>query len=181
MPTLHVCSLSRLHETVDRVGATHLASLINAGTPVERPAAIRPENHLFLGFNDIVEPMDGMIPATSAQMARFVDFIRTWDRSGPLVVHCWAGISRSTAGAYVVACTLLPQIDEVVIARGLRRLSPSATPNGRIVALGDALLGRDGRMVAAIRAIGRGADAYEGTPFALPLEPEAWEGGGGAP
>ena len=174
MSTLHVCSLSRLHDTVERVGASHVATLINAGTPVERPASIAPENHLFLGFNDIVEPMDGMVPVSSAQVARFLDFVRLWDRSHPMVVHCWAGISRSTAGGYVAACLLLPEVDEVTIARTLRTRSPSATPNGRIVALADALLGRDGRMVAAIRSIGRGADAFEGRPFTVPLEPEAW-------
>jgi predicted protein tyrosine phosphatase len=175
MTTLHVCSLSRLHDTVERVGASHVATLINAGTPVVRPPSIAEENHLFLGFNDIVEPMDGMIPASSAQVARFIDFVLTWDRARPMVVHCWAGISRSTAGGYVAACALMPEVDEARIARALRSRSPSATPNGRLVALADGLLGRDGRMVAAIRAIGRGADAFEGKPFTLPLEREAWE------
>ncbi len=174
MPTLHVCSLSRLHDTVVRVGASHVATLINAGTPVTRPPSIRPENHLFLGFNDIVEPMEGMLPVTSAQIARFLDFVATWDRARPMVVHCWAGISRSTAGGYVAACALLPGIDEAAIARELRARAPSATPNGRVVAMADELLGRDGRMVAAIRSIGRGADAYEGKPFTLPLDAEAW-------
>ena len=174
MPSLHVCSLSRLHDTVDRVGASHVATLINAGTPVARPPSIAPENHLFLGFNDIVEPMEGFVPVSSAQIARFVDFVATWDRARPMVIHCWAGISRSTAGGYVAACALLPEIDEARIARVLRARSPSATPNGRIVALADALLGREGRMIAAIRGIGRGADAFEGRPFTLPLEPEAW-------
>ena len=172
MSTLHVCSLSRLHETVDRVGASHLASLINAGTPVSRPSSIAAENHLFLGFNDIVEPMDGMVPATSAQMARFLDFVVTWDRARPMVIHCWAGISRSTAGGYIAACALMPHLDEDFLARELRARAPSATPNGRLVALADGLLGRDGRMVAAIRGIGRGRDAFEGTPFVLPLDLE---------
>lgn len=174
MSTLHVCSLARLHETVERVGASHVATLINAATPVIRPPSVAPENHLFLGFNDIVEPTEGLIPASSAQVARFIDFVVTWDRARPMVIHCWAGISRSTAGGYVAACALLPEVDESVIARELRARAPSATPNGRLVALADALLGRDGRMVAAIRAIGRGADAFEGTPFSLPLAVEDW-------
>jgi predicted protein tyrosine phosphatase len=174
MPTLHVCSLSRLHETVARVDASHVATLINAGTPVGRPPSIEPQNHLFLGFNDIVEPMAGMVPVTSAQIARFIDFVKTWDRARPMVVHCWAGISRSTAGGFVAACTLLPGVDEELIARELRTRAPSATPNGRVVALADGLLGRQGRMVAAIRAIGRGANAFEGDPFTLPLERDAW-------
>jgi predicted protein tyrosine phosphatase len=53
---------------------------------------------------------------------------------------------------------------------GLRRASATATPNARIVALGDRMLGRNGRMVAAIDSIGRGAFAFEGDPFRLELE-----------
>ena len=58
----------------------------------------------------------------------------------------------------------------VSLAALLRQRAPSATPNRRIVEIADRLLGRDGRMVAAIDAIGRGADAFEGTPFALEIE-----------
>lgn len=174
MPTLHVCSLSRLHETVEKVGASHVATLINAATPVPRPASVAPQNHLFLGFNDIVEPTEGLVAASSAQVARFIDFVATWDRARPMVVHCWAGISRSTAGGFVAACTLLPEVEEARIALELRRRAPTATPNARLVALADGILGRDGRMIAAVRAIGRGADAFEGTPFVLPLDVAVW-------
>ena len=77
-------------------------------------------------------------------------FVRAWDRAAPLVVHCYAGISRSTAGAFMTACALNPQRDEAGIARALRDASPTAMPNIRIVSLADRMLGRDGRMVAAI-------------------------------
>lgn len=87
----------------------------------------------------------------------------------PLVFHCWAGISRSTAAAYIAACALAPERDEANLALALRQASPSATPNARFVALADDILGRRGRMVDAIRGIGRGAEAMEGTPFMLQL------------
>ena len=96
--------------------------------------------------------------------------MRTWDRAKPLVVHCYAGISRSTAGAYVAACALNPARCELVIAKELRRLSVTASPNLRIVSIADRMLGRCGRMVAAIETIGRGAMAYEADPFRLDLE-----------
>jgi predicted protein tyrosine phosphatase len=86
------------------------------------------------------------------------------------VVNCYAGISRSTASAYIIAAALAPSRDEAELANTLRRLSPSATPNPRLVALADRILGRDGRMISAIAAIGRGAEAFEGTPFALPID-----------
>jgi len=85
------------------------------------------------------------------------------------VIHCFAGISRSTASAFIVACALDPQRDEHDIARAIRDSSATASPNTRLVALADALLAREGRMVAAIDAIGRGVIAEEGVPFRLDL------------
>lgn len=170
MSNLHVCSLSRLMATVAATGASHVASLINAGTPVPRPASVTADNHLFLGFNDIVEPMVGMIPVGEAEVLRLFDFVDRWDRSRPMVIHCWAGISRSTAAAFVSACRLMPERDEAGIARELRAKSPSATPNLRLVRIADVLMERGGRMTRAIEAIGRGTDAFEGVPFALPIE-----------
>ena len=169
MPTLHVSSLSKLHDTVAAVGASHLVTLINVNTVVERPAGIVASRHLFLGMSDISAPMDGHVVPAEEHVERFLAFIREWDRAAPLVIHCWAGISRSTAAAYIAACALSPTRDEEEIAGDLRLVSPSATPNARLVAIADRMLGRDGRMSAAIEAIGRGADAFEGTPFALRL------------
>lgn len=169
MPSLHVSPLSKLHETVAAVRASHLVTLINANTVVERPASIPESRHLFLGLSDVVAPMDGHVVPAQEHVGRFLAFVRHWDRNAPLVIHCWAGISRSTAAAYIAACALGPQRDEEDIAQALRAASPSATPNARLVAIADEALGRNGRMIAAIDRIGRGADAFEGTPFALQL------------
>lgn len=168
---LHVCSLSRLAETVERTGASHLVSLISEATPMQRPPRIAAENHLFLSFNDIVVPMEGMTLPGREHVERLLRFVEAWDGAAPMVVHCWAGISRSTAAAYIATCARNPAACEFEIARALRAASPSATPNPRLVTIADELLDRDGRMIDAIRAIGRGADAFEGTPFELVLEP----------
>lgn len=170
MPTLHVSPLSKLHETVARVGASHLVTLINVNTVVERPASILESRHLFLGMSDISAAMEGHVVPAEEHVERFLAFVREWDRAAPLVIHCWAGISRSTAAAYIAACALGPLRDEEEIATGLRAASPSATPNARLVAIADGILGRDGRMSTAIERIGRGADAFEGTPFSLRLD-----------
>jgi predicted protein tyrosine phosphatase len=167
---LHVCSLSRLQETVDSAGATHLVTLINADTDVPTPAGIGPDRHLFLGFNDIVDVVEGLTLPGEEHVVRLLEFVTRWDRQTPLVIHCWAGISRSTAGAYITACALNPERDEYELAKDLRGRAPSATPNARLVSIADKLLNRDGRMMDAIRDIGRGASAFEGTPFALPID-----------
>ncbi|BCM86382.1 tyrosine phosphatase family protein [Methylobacterium indicum] len=170
MPTLHVCPLSRLPETVDATGARHVVTLINVGTPVIRPPSIAEADHLFVGVSDITDALDGHVLPDEAHVRRLLDFVRAWDRARPLVIHCYAGISRSTAAAFIATCALRPDRDEAEIARELRAASPSATPNRRLVAVADAMLGRDGRMVAAIAAIGRGADAFEGEPFSVTIE-----------
>lgn len=167
MPTLHVCPLSRLADTVAATEASHVLTLVNVGTPFERPAAIALENHAVIGVSDIATPMDGHVLPAEEHVAAILAFIRGWPRDKPLVIHCYAGISRSTAAAYIAACALAPERDEAAIAAALRAASPSATPNPLFVALADRMLGRSGRMVAAIREIGRGAEAFEGTPFTL--------------
>lgn len=169
MPTLHVCPLSRLHDTVTETRASHVVTLINLGSEVQRPATIAADRHLFIGVSDIVEPLEGHILPAADHIEQLLAFVRAWGRESPLVFHCWAGISRSTAAAYISACALAPERDEAELARALRGASPTATPNARFVALADDLLERRGRMVDAVRAIGRGAEAMEGTPFMLQL------------
>ncbi|MEO3385683.1 tyrosine phosphatase family protein [Mesorhizobium sp. CAU 1741] len=167
---IHVCSITKVAQAVEQSGGSRLVTLLTAGTPFERPAAIDPANHLFLSMNDIVQEQDGMVLPGREHVETMLEFARAWDRTTPLVIHCFAGISRSTAAAYICAAALAPGRDEAELARTLRRLSPSATPNARLVRHGDAILGRNGRMVAAIESIGRGADAFEGAPFFLPID-----------
>ena len=167
---IHVCSLSRLQETVEDTGARHVVSLLGDEDRVERPNAIAPENHLWLRLHDISAPLDGYIVPGEEHVAALIGFVRGWDRRASLVVHCFAGISRSTASAFTAVCALNPERGEDDIAQALRRASPTATPNTRIVSLADRLLGRGGRMIAAIETIGRGVLAAEAKPFRLDLE-----------
>jgi len=166
---IHVCPLSRLEETLSSSGASHLVTLLRADTPFERPACVAPDRHLALFMHDIAEEQPDMVAPSLAHVEQLLAFAGRWDRSRPMLIHCFAGISRSTAAAYIVAAALAPDRDERELAETLRRVSPSATPNPRLVAIADSMLGRDGRMIAAIAAMGRGADAFEGTPFCLPL------------
>jgi predicted protein tyrosine phosphatase len=167
---IHVCSLARLTATVDATGARHVITLLRNTEHVVLPSAIARENHLILSMDDISLPADGYEAPAHEHVAQLIGFVGQWDRAAPLVVHCFAGISRSTAGAFVTACALNPRRDELQIAWALRRASRTATPNTRIVSLADRLLGRDGRMVRAIETIGPGDMAYEADPFRLDLE-----------
>jgi predicted protein tyrosine phosphatase len=167
---IHVCSLARLHATVDETGARHVATLLRLTDRVQRPSHIAPENHLVLAIDDIAAPMDGYTVPATEHVERLIEFVGTWDRAAPMVVHCYAGISRSTAGAFVTACALNPNRDELQIAQAIRRASRTAQPNARIVSIADRLLKREGRMMRAVETIGPGHAATEGDPFRLDIE-----------
>jgi predicted protein tyrosine phosphatase len=129
-----------------------------------------PDNHLWIEVDDIAEEIDGMIAPGEAHIEELIGFLEKFDRAGPIVVHCYAGISRSTAVAYILACLLSRQLGEREIAKRLRAASPTARPNTRFVALVDTRLKRDGRMVRAMSMIGEGSGAYEGEPFTILLD-----------
>ncbi len=169
MPRLHVCSLALIRDTVAETGARSLVTLLSPGTTVARPAGITLERHLYLAVSDIVAPMPGQVLPEHTHLDELLAFVRAWDRVEPMLIHCFAGVSRSTAAAFIAACALKPQRDEFAIARAIRAASQTATPNARLVALADLALGRNGRMSAAIEDIGRGEACFEGTPFTLEL------------
>jgi predicted protein tyrosine phosphatase len=170
MSLVVVCPLSEVAATVDRLGASHLVSLIDVETLVARPDSIAPQNHLYLGIHDITEPIEGLILPDEAHVRELIEFVEQWDGKQPMVVHCYAGISRSTAAAFIALCVARPERDEREIAHALRAAASFANPNPRLIALADDLLHRHGRMVQAIAEIGRGELAFEGVPFALGLE-----------
>ena len=167
---IHVCSLARLHDTVTETRATHIVTLLRLIDRVQRPASVLENNHLILGMDDISAPMDGYTHPAEEHVHDLIRFVQGWDRRAPLVMHCYAGISRSTAGAFISACVLNPGRDETVIARAIRNASATAMPNMMLVGHADRILGRKGRMIAAVEALGPGRPALEGQPFRLDLE-----------
>jgi predicted protein tyrosine phosphatase len=107
-------------------------------------------------IHDISEQVDGYVAPAASHVAQLLDFAAAWDRQGPMVIHCWAGISRSTAAAFITLCALNPDAPEQRIAQLLREASPTAYPNRLMIRHGDAALSRSGRMLQAVEAIGRG-------------------------
>lgn len=168
--TLLVCPLSQVETARSLHRPSHLVSLLSP-TSDDRawPTADPGDAHLRLAFHDIAEPRDGFTPPDAALVARLLEFAEGWDPTRPMLVHCWAGVSRSTAAAFIVACQRGPARSERDIAQALRAAAPYATPNPLMVSLADAALGRAGRMSAAVAEIGRGADTFEGVLFELPL------------
>jgi predicted protein tyrosine phosphatase len=171
MPRIHVCSLERLPRMVQETGARDVLTVIKNIGQVDTPEGVAPARHLKLDFADIWQPTPGEVMANEAHVHELLTFVQSWERASPLVIHCYAGVSRSTASAFLTACALRPDTPEAIWAQRIRAASPTATPNIHIVRLGDRLLGRGGRMVEAVEAIGRGEDCYEGVPFSLEIGP----------
>jgi predicted protein tyrosine phosphatase len=167
---IHVCSLAALPQTVRQTGASHVLTIMANVEQVQRPETIRPENHLRVSVDDITEQLPGFMAPSDEHVTQVLEFVRGWDRAAPLVIHCYAGISRSTASAFAAACALNPHRDELAIAWAIRAASPIASPNRLIVSLADKALGRDGRMVQALDAIGPGTMTVDSTPFRIDLD-----------
>jgi predicted protein tyrosine phosphatase len=167
MPSIHVCSLARLPATVETLAASHVLTLISPGTDVPTPPSIPAAQHRFIPVHDIWEPLEGHILPDETHVAEVIAFAKAWDRTAPMVVHCYAGISRSTAAAIISTLVVRPDLDPVEVAKHVRRTSPTATPNPRIIAIADQMMGFKGKLIDAIEGIGRGEDAQEGKPFSI--------------
>jgi predicted protein tyrosine phosphatase len=167
---IHVCSLAALPATVEATGARHILTVMGNVSKVTRPASVLEANHLLISMDDITEPAEGFVVPSEVHITQALTFIRGWDRAAPMVIHCYAGISRSTASAFMAACALNPHRDESAIAQQIRAASPCAFPNRLIVTLADRVLGREGRMIRALDEMGPGNMTIEGQPFRVDLE-----------
>jgi predicted protein tyrosine phosphatase len=168
--TILVCPLSQVTKQVRAHRPNRVVSLLDPDTPWPDVLQQGVANHLKVGVHDISEAQTGCTDPQAHHMRDILAFLGAWDRTAPLLIHCYAGISRSTATAFIAACLHNPDADEALLAQKLRSASPTATPNRRLVALADGAMGREGRMSRAIAAIGRGAhwnEIGEATPFAI--------------
>ena len=163
-PLEEVASLCREHRP------SHLVSWLSPLDLAPQIAAgLAPQQRLHLASHDVCAPGEGLEPPTAGHVAELLAFAEGWTGERPLLAHCWAGVSRSTAAAFVIACSKRPNLPEHALAQRLRALAPTATPNPLIVELADDLLSRGGRMVRAVGAIGRGRETMLGTPFVFDL------------
>ena len=149
-----ICGIPELDEHC-AAGVTHVLSIIGPDWP-DPPsfAAFPPHHRLTLCFHDVIEPRPELLPPTADDVERLLAFGREPDlmAGGHLLIHCHAGVSRSTAAAALILAQARPDrpAEEALLTVVRRR--PRAWPNLRIIELGDALLGRRGEIVEATRA-----------------------------
>ncbi len=168
---LVVCTRRQLPETVTKHSACHVLALGSAaeGPPTGLNGAVGRWTERV--FNDIAEPRGRLIMPSVDDVAAILEAGRAASEARqPLIVCCFAGVSRSTAAAYAIACDRHGPGSEDRLAWALRSMSPEATPNPAVIALADGRLGRKGAMIGAIAAMGRGAECEEGRSFAWHLD-----------
>lgn len=168
MSAIIVCPLSHVPDVAAARRPSHLITLVGPDLQVETPHPVEADRHLRLTLNDIADPQEGLIHPCAEHVETLLRFGEGWDASRPLLIHCWAGVSRSTAAAFTIACARNPDAPELSIAQAMRRASPTAYPNRLMIALADEMLGRGGRMIAAREAMGASYEDLMGAPFELP-------------
>lgn len=155
-----VCGMREL-PGIPSTGITHLVSIWDS-YQAENPEArnqvkwLFPESRIhFSFFNDCVSEAIGNCPPDRNTIKAILEFTATLEPGNCLLVHCAAGISRSTAIAFAALCQHSHPGQEPDCLHALKRIRPRAIPNPLIVEFSDRILRRNGAMFEALRAPGR--------------------------
>jgi predicted protein tyrosine phosphatase len=155
-PRLTICGLNELG-AFSAASVTHILSILDPTHPEPTDfAAYGPHRRLTLRFDDIIEPFAGMLPPERSHIEALLEFgaglaAGDDDPLRHLLIHCHAGISRSTASMATLLAEARPEMNEDAIFTHIREIRPQAWPNSRMIGMADDLLGRQGRLSAALR------------------------------
>jgi predicted protein tyrosine phosphatase len=134
---------------------THVLSILDPGWPEPEPLGIFDvSRRVRLHFHDVIEPRPGWIAPERWDVELLLAFTRDLNaaKRTHLLIHCHAGVSRSTAAATLALAQNCPDRAAKEVLEEVVRLRPRAWPNLRILELGDELLGRRGEIVDAAHA-----------------------------
>lgn len=164
---IHVCGIFEVEEFSARLQPARMVSIVAPEEQPPTPPGLTADAHLRIACHDIVEPAPMEIVPDRRHVKQLIAFARQWDPATPMLIHCQAGISRSTAAALVTYAAHFPDsVDRAALH--LRRTGPHARPNPLIVSLGDELLGLHGRLEAAVESMGLPEPFRHGGPVVIP-------------
>jgi predicted protein tyrosine phosphatase len=154
---LTICGLEELGQHSARA-VTHVLSIVDPDCPdPEAFQAYDSHHRTILRFHDVIEPSDGYVMPEMGHVEAVLTFGESLKRgaaareeAGHLLVHCHAGISRSTAAMAMLLAQVYPGEDEDRIFDRLTGIRPQAWPNSRMIGFADQLLARNGRLNAAL-------------------------------
>jgi len=147
-----VCGLLELNG-LQAWGPSRVLSIIDPELAWPDDLAFPPPcQHVTMRFHDEIEPIDGKRLPERADVEQIVAIGRQMAASGPqdrLLVHCHAGISRSTAALAIVCVSMSPDAEDPDVLDAILAMRPQAWPNSTMIRLADDILGRRGRLVSA--------------------------------
>ncbi|MBW4023328.1 MAG: protein-tyrosine-phosphatase [Proteobacteria bacterium] len=144
-----ICGIEEL-EGHCATGASHVLSILDPDYPVPEAFGQYGEHErLELRFDDIIDPVPGLIAPSAEQVASILAFGSRLEPGANLIVHCHAGISRSTASMTLILAQAMPEQPAEAILGTVLDIREKAWPNLRIIEMGDRMLGWDGRLVDA--------------------------------
>lgn len=158
---IYVSSLFEMPAYARSLRPGYLVSIIQPEFQPQTPPEIEVAKHHRVAVHDISQAVFGSIHVQDEHIQDLIRFLRAWPVQESLLVHCYAGISRSTAVA-LIALTIKHKGTELDAALALRAAAPHASPNRLIIFLADRLLGLDGRLIAARENMGTGIQIQEG-------------------
>lgn len=153
MSHIWVCGLDEVESVAERVRPGRLISLLPANEQPPTPLGMRASDHLRVLVDDIERPGMGLSAPARSHVRELIRFLRACPPRASVLIHCFAGVSRSPAAA-LIALALDAPGREHEAATALRRAAPFACPNRLLVELADAALGRQGALAAAREAMG---------------------------
>ena len=149
-----ICGIEELPAHNAR-GVTHVLSLLAPDWPALAAFDLYPPHRrLELRFHDVIDPQPECVAPSLEDVEHLLAFGRdvAAPPSGHLLVHCQAGVSRSTAAAILIVVQARLHRPAAEAVRAVAVYRPKAWPNLRIIEFGDRLLGRNGELVEAVAA-----------------------------
>jgi predicted protein tyrosine phosphatase len=137
---------------------SHVLSILDPDYPVpEAFGSFGEHDKLELRFHDNIDPMPGQTMPMQHHVTALLTFGRDLMAEPPqdahLLVHCHAGISRSTAAMTLILAQHRPDLPAEAILAEVLRIRDKAWPNLRMLEMGDAMLGRGGTLPQAAHAV----------------------------
>ena len=138
--------------------ASHVLSILDPDSPVpEAFGAFGEHEKLELRFHDIIDETPGLQAPQPGHVEHILAFGRdllAQPRSAThLLVHCHAGISRSTASMALILAQALPEQPADAILKLVHGIREKAWPNLRLIEIGDSMLRRNGTLIDAAAAL----------------------------
>ena len=138
---IHICSL----EAVKEMDTSIYDGIITIeDSDIQNPFRVRSgeTQQLILRFDDISTPIDDLIVPQDIHIERALKFAQLI-ADGSLLIHCHAGISRSSAIALAIIADKLGEGNEEEAVKTLEFINPNCRPNRLLVKMTDEILERN--------------------------------------